>query len=163
MRDTISSGIGSLLSVMASHVRSSITFGADAPYLLSPRIHTRVRTDSGEDRFFHSRWPSDVLDSSRAILEPKVGTNRGQRLVSAGAGGWGLDLNRWPLGYRPVGNEVPLRTPQGPFLLTESRNSLYPYIRRFAPCSRRRHPRTRSRCRSASCASSPRPNTSTSP
>ncbi len=50
MRDTISSGIGSLLSVMASHVRRAITFGADAPYHLSPRIHIGVRTDSGEDR-----------------------------------------------------------------------------------------------------------------
>lgn len=36
---------------MASHVRRSITFGADAPYHLSPRIHTGVRTDSGEERF----------------------------------------------------------------------------------------------------------------
>jgi hypothetical protein len=31
----ISSGIGSLLSVMASHVRSSIKYGADAPHFLS--------------------------------------------------------------------------------------------------------------------------------
>src|SRR5712692_11535288 len=54
MRDTISSGIGSLLSVMASHVRRAITFGADAPYHLSPRIHTGVRTDSGEDREIRS-------------------------------------------------------------------------------------------------------------
>jgi hypothetical protein len=32
------SGIGSLLSVIASHVRSSITFGADAPFHLSPPL-----------------------------------------------------------------------------------------------------------------------------
>jgi hypothetical protein len=32
MRATISSGIGSLLSVMASHVRRSTKFGADAPH-----------------------------------------------------------------------------------------------------------------------------------
>jgi len=51
MRDTISSGIGSLLSVMASHARSSITFGADAPsHLISTRIQSGVRTDSGEER-----------------------------------------------------------------------------------------------------------------
>src|SRR5713101_1686054 len=36
MRATISSGIGSLLSVMASHVRRSTSSGADAPYPLSP-------------------------------------------------------------------------------------------------------------------------------
>jgi hypothetical protein len=36
MRATISSGIGSLSSVMASHVRRSTSFGADAPYYLSP-------------------------------------------------------------------------------------------------------------------------------
>src|SRR3990172_1922617 len=36
MRATLSSGIGSLLSVMASHVRSSTSSGADAPYHLNP-------------------------------------------------------------------------------------------------------------------------------
>jgi hypothetical protein len=39
---------------MASHVRSFITFGADAPYHLSPRIYTGVRTDSGEERKMQS-------------------------------------------------------------------------------------------------------------
>jgi hypothetical protein len=36
MRDTISLGIGSLLSRMESHARGLLTFGADAPYHLSP-------------------------------------------------------------------------------------------------------------------------------
>src|SRR5713101_4512553 len=43
MRVTISSGIGSLLSVMTSHVRSSINFGADAlhPSFLPPAARRR--------------------------------------------------------------------------------------------------------------------------
>jgi hypothetical protein len=72
MRVTISSGIGSLLSVMASHVRSSITFGADAPSHLSPRIYTGVRTDSGEDRDF-------VLSWKRSSSHPLPSPNEGAR------------------------------------------------------------------------------------
>ena len=51
----------------ASHVRSFITFGADAPYHLSPRIHTGVRTDSGEDRFF--LWLADQEELLRRDFE----------------------------------------------------------------------------------------------
>src|SRR3989442_10891331 len=52
MRDTIPSGIGSLLpSVIASHVRRSITSGADAAHAFpATRVNTGLGTDSGEER-----------------------------------------------------------------------------------------------------------------
>src|SRR3989304_10065854 len=46
MRDTIASGIGSLLLVMASHVRRCTTSWADAPFHF-PRLPAGSRTDSG--------------------------------------------------------------------------------------------------------------------
>jgi len=57
---------------MASHVRRSFTFGADAPSHLSPRIHTGGRTDSGEDRIRFStpggRFPLQVVVTNGAVI-----------------------------------------------------------------------------------------------
>src|SRR2546428_3608953 len=52
MRDTIPSGIGSLLpSVIASHVRRSITSGADAAHAFpATRVNTGLDIDTGEER-----------------------------------------------------------------------------------------------------------------
>jgi len=46
----ISSGIGSLLSVIASHVRRCITSRTDAPHHFDTRVFKGAVTDSGEDR-----------------------------------------------------------------------------------------------------------------
>src|SRR5712691_10562948 len=50
MRDTIASGIGSLLAVIASHVRRPITSRTDALHCCRTRVPTGTVTDSGEDR-----------------------------------------------------------------------------------------------------------------
>src|SRR5712692_4257403 len=52
MRDTIASGIGSLLAVIASHVRRPTTSRTDAPHHFGTRVWTGAVTDSGEDPFF---------------------------------------------------------------------------------------------------------------
>jgi hypothetical protein len=56
MRATISSGIGSLPSVMASHVRRCTISRADALFHLSPRIQAGVRTHSGEERNIYGTY-----------------------------------------------------------------------------------------------------------
>src|SRR5712691_9505747 len=57
IRDTIASGIGSLLAVIASHVRRPITSRTDAPHHFVTRVWTGAVTDSGEDRnFYRAVW-----------------------------------------------------------------------------------------------------------
>src|SRR5262245_5414972 len=61
---TISSGIGSLLSVMASHVRSATSSGADAR-IISPRVPTEAGTNSGE----HQSWQSGAQAATAAHVD----------------------------------------------------------------------------------------------
>ena len=52
MRDTIASGIGSLLAVIASHVRRPPTWRTDAPHHSRTRVRTGALTEFGEERYF---------------------------------------------------------------------------------------------------------------
>jgi CO/xanthine dehydrogenase Mo-binding subunit len=68
MRDTLSSDIGSHPSVVASHVRRSINFGADAPLHSQPPHFTGGRTDSGEERKIEAVYSTPFL--AHATMEP---------------------------------------------------------------------------------------------
>src|SRR3989304_1877564 len=67
MRDTIASGIGSLLLVMASHVRRCTTSWADAPFHFT-RLPAGSRTDSGGEPIMqHYGAPTRLLDFTYSV------------------------------------------------------------------------------------------------
>ena len=81
MRVTIASGIGSLLTVIAGHVRRSTTSRTGAPHHFCARILTGVVTDSGVERFFLALPLS--LAASETYIEVTIDNDGRLHIVTA--------------------------------------------------------------------------------